>query len=122
MFRIEGCRKNLLAHLFCNFSRKNDAKNHCVPLFLYQYELLLSFVILGGIDSIFIILVARKSLVLDFATYLLALSYYKNDDIRNLSFLIACLAARVLPTVIEVVSASVSPWWWSSESLLSKLG
>ena len=33
-----------------------------------------------------------------------------------------CLAAHVLPTVVEVVSTSVSPWWWSSESLLSKLG
>ena len=43
MSSIEGCRKHLLAQLCRNFSRKNDV----VPLFLYQYEILLNFVILG---------------------------------------------------------------------------
>lgn len=45
MSSIEGRRKNLLAHLFRNFSRKND----CVPLFLYltSMKFFLSFVILG---------------------------------------------------------------------------
>ena len=43
MSSIEGCRKPLLAQLFRNFRRKNDF----APLFLYQYEILLNFVILG---------------------------------------------------------------------------
>ena len=43
MSSIEGCRKHLLAQLCRNLSRKNDV----VPLFLYQYEILLNFVILG---------------------------------------------------------------------------
>ena len=70
MSSIEGCRKHLLAQLCRNFSRKNDV----VPLFLYQYEILLNFCYSWGIDSMFVILVARKSLVSDFATFLLAFS------------------------------------------------
>ena len=72
MSKIEGCRKNLLAHLFDNFSRSNDAKNHCVPLFLYQYEILLNFVILGVLIPYLLLL--QGNFVSDFATYLLALS------------------------------------------------